>query len=453
MKQMGTVFISYRRSDSEDITDRIYEHLSNYFGKDYFFKDIDSIPPAVNFNDFITTSIKSADAMVVVIGKRWIDATDSQGNRRLDDPTDLVRTEIETGLSHGIPIIPVLVGGSQMPSKDVLPESLRRLADFNAIPVRRNPDFPNDILRLRRVLSDVRKKQLGTFSLWPLGRLHLMLLLLVLIVGSVWGIWWWRDKTTLGGNRANPSPGDGSPELSNSNRADPSPGGGSPELSNSNRADPSLGGGSPELSNSNNVAHSPLQKPYLLTKSHDATYIVRLYEGRDPDLKLKLVRDGCVCYIEQHLNAIDRPQVGGTSVFVSSDASSYTKKWGKWYVDTVAREFSVLNRGISDDISPRFKNLKLAALRLESLFISNPQEAEWIRSKEGQSRLAAILVDSIWRFFPAGGTVCLSTGHAGDPYRPEDGLSHGASTTDGGPEAAYSHMILLKVKRLLEEQR
>jgi hypothetical protein len=245
-------------------------------------------------------------------------------------------------------------------------------------------------------------------------------MLLVLTVGSAWGIWWWRDKITLGGNLGAPL----------------------------------LGGGSPEPSNSNNVDHSPLQKPYTLTKSLDATYSVRLYDGGTPDLKQKLIRDDCICYIEQHLNAIDKPQVRGTSVGVSSDASSYTKKWGEWYGDTVAREFSVPNRGIFiDNLSPRFRNLKLAALRLESLFLSNPQEAEWIRSKEGQDRLAAILVDSIWRFFPAGGTVCLSTGHAGDPYRPEDGVSHGASTTDGGPEAAYSHMILLKAKRLLEEPR
>src|SRR6185503_4099285 len=127
--------------------------------------------------------------------------------------------------------------------------------------------------------------------------------------------------------------------------------------------------------------------------------------------------------------------------------SSYTKRWGKWYADTVAREFSVPNRGVFNDELSKFKNLKLAALRLESLFASNPQEAEWIRRKDGQDILAAILVDSIWRFFPAGGTVCLSTGHAGDPYRPEDSVSHGAPTVDGGPEAAYSHMILLKVKK------
>jgi TIR domain len=418
-------FISYRRSDSEDITDRIYEHLSNYFGADCLFKDVDSIPPGVNFNDFITTSIKSADAMVVVIGRRWIEATDSKGNRRLEDPGDLVRVELETALNHGVPIIPVLVGGGEMPSKEVLPKSLQALTTFNAIPVRRDPDFPNDIVRLRRVLSRFRRNHRRTFGMWPLGRLHLILMLLLLTAGSALGIWWWRNRPV--------------PVVDPS---DPSPEGRLP---------------SPEpVTNNSNVAHNPLPKPSPLIKSNDASYSVKMYDATDPDLQQKLDRDGCFCYIEQHLNGIDIPEVGFASVRISSNSSSYTNQWGKWYVDAVAREFSVPKRGdglVIDDTSARFRNLRLPALRLEPLFLTNPQHAEWIRSKEGQERLAAILVKSIWRYFPAGGIACFSNGHAGDPYRPDDGGQQGVASIDGGTEAAFSHMILLKAKRILEEQK
>ena len=42
----GKVFISYRRADSQHVSDRIYEHLVERFGDDTVFKDVDSIPPA-----------------------------------------------------------------------------------------------------------------------------------------------------------------------------------------------------------------------------------------------------------------------------------------------------------------------------------------------------------------------------------------------------------------------
>jgi hypothetical protein len=34
------VFISYRRKDSQDITDHIYEWLEREFGRDNIFKDV-----------------------------------------------------------------------------------------------------------------------------------------------------------------------------------------------------------------------------------------------------------------------------------------------------------------------------------------------------------------------------------------------------------------------------
>jgi hypothetical protein len=63
--------------------------------------------------------------MLVVIGRDWV--VDAHGRRRLDDPGDYVRLEIESALRGGIRIIPVLVAGAQMPAPADLPESLRPL--------------------------------------------------------------------------------------------------------------------------------------------------------------------------------------------------------------------------------------------------------------------------------------------------------------------------------------
>jgi hypothetical protein len=89
--------------------------------------------------------------LLAVIGPRWLTAAGTRG-RRLDDPADLVRLEIEAALTRGVLVIPVLVGGARMPSTDELPVSLRLLAGRQAVeldPAR----FSADIDRLAKVLS------------------------------------------------------------------------------------------------------------------------------------------------------------------------------------------------------------------------------------------------------------------------------------------------------------
>ncbi len=64
--------------------------------------------------------------MVVVIGPDWLTVANERG-RRLDDPDDHVRQEIEAALRSGLPLIPALVGGAPVPPVDALPQSLQPL--------------------------------------------------------------------------------------------------------------------------------------------------------------------------------------------------------------------------------------------------------------------------------------------------------------------------------------
>jgi hypothetical protein len=54
-----------------------------------------------------------------MIGPQWLTVCERegarQGQRRLDDPDDFVRIEVESALARGIPVIPVLVDGAKMP--------------------------------------------------------------------------------------------------------------------------------------------------------------------------------------------------------------------------------------------------------------------------------------------------------------------------------------------------
>jgi hypothetical protein len=73
---------------------------------------------------------------VVVITPGWADVVDERGRRRLDNPEDFVRIEIETALRRDTWVIPVLVGGAVMPASDELPEKLRPLARRQAHEIR-----------------------------------------------------------------------------------------------------------------------------------------------------------------------------------------------------------------------------------------------------------------------------------------------------------------------------
>jgi hypothetical protein len=149
----GNIFISYRRVDSADITGRIYDRLIGKFGRGPVFKDVDSIPLGIDFKEYLDMKVGECSVLLAVIGDRWLEAGDSSGKRRLDDPADFVRIELESALERNIPVIPLLVRGAQMPSEGNLPPSLRKLAYRNGIPIRSDPDFHRDMDRLIKALE------------------------------------------------------------------------------------------------------------------------------------------------------------------------------------------------------------------------------------------------------------------------------------------------------------
>lgn len=142
------IFLSYRRSDSNDVTGRIYDRLEDAFGREMIFKDVDSIPLGVNFADFLKTTLDECNVVLAIIGPTWLSCTDSQGYRRLDDPGDFVRLEVETALKRKVRVIPLLVSGASMPGDEELPNSLKSLIFQNAMSVRPDPDFHRDMDRL-----------------------------------------------------------------------------------------------------------------------------------------------------------------------------------------------------------------------------------------------------------------------------------------------------------------
>jgi hypothetical protein len=151
---MGIIFLSYRRDDSAAVSGRIYDRLVTAFGAANVFMDVDKMEGGELWREKIDEVLQRASAQIVVIGPKWLDIEDSNGRRRLDDPYDVVRQEIEVALQRGIGIVPVLVEGAKLPKSSELPESLCVLFEHHDIEVRSGRDFRSDtdnlINRLRQ---------------------------------------------------------------------------------------------------------------------------------------------------------------------------------------------------------------------------------------------------------------------------------------------------------------
>ena len=86
---MARIFISYRRGDSAGHTGRLYDRLTDHFGQDQVFMDIDTIRPGLDYVESVQQAI-AAYGLIAVFGQDWLTAADSAGGRRLDQPDDMV---------------------------------------------------------------------------------------------------------------------------------------------------------------------------------------------------------------------------------------------------------------------------------------------------------------------------------------------------------------------------
>jgi hypothetical protein len=148
---LSTIILSYRRDDSAGVTGRIFDRLTQEFGTDRVFMDIDSMPAGVDFHEHLQQILADCGALLVVIGKSWRSQRKGQP-ARIMDPDDWVRIEVETALERGIPVVPLLIDGASLPSREQLPESLWPLLRRNALPVDSGRDFHAQLSRLVRDL-------------------------------------------------------------------------------------------------------------------------------------------------------------------------------------------------------------------------------------------------------------------------------------------------------------
>jgi hypothetical protein len=154
------VFMCYRRGDSQAEANGLYDGLSHRLPDARLFMDIDSIPVGVDFEEHIRREITVCDVVLVVIGPHWLDVRPGTGTRRIDEPDDYVRLEIESALAAPrATVIPVLVDGAQMPAGGELPPSIAGLARINAVDIDARR-WKADLESLSRRLTELQRSRL-----------------------------------------------------------------------------------------------------------------------------------------------------------------------------------------------------------------------------------------------------------------------------------------------------
>jgi hypothetical protein len=193
------IFISYRHADAGGWARSLHDSLDERLGPDRAFRDV-AMPSGMDFHQHAEALLDRCDVVLAIIGRRWASITDADGNRRLDDPDDLVRREIARALQRpDVQVIPVLVDGAQMPTERELPPDLAPLSRRLACELTDTRwDYDVDVLtgRLRELLGEKPPRRL--WRAWPVwaavaAAIVVALVVLVLSRGSGGG----RNPTVI----------------------------------------------------------------------------------------------------------------------------------------------------------------------------------------------------------------------------------------------------------------
>jgi hypothetical protein len=82
----GGVFVSYRRLEGSGFAGRLADRLSDRFGVEQVFMDVQKIEPGMDFAEAISCAVDACVVLVAVIGPGWLAAADERGGGGLMIP-------------------------------------------------------------------------------------------------------------------------------------------------------------------------------------------------------------------------------------------------------------------------------------------------------------------------------------------------------------------------------
>jgi hypothetical protein len=125
---LSEIFINYRTDDDQFAALLVDERLRTVFGDDNVFRDSRGPGARPDFPPELWRRVAGSQVVLPFIGKQWLTLCGTSGARRIDEPSDFVRTGLEAALAAGKRVVPVLLNGAVMPQPWDLPPTLRRLS-------------------------------------------------------------------------------------------------------------------------------------------------------------------------------------------------------------------------------------------------------------------------------------------------------------------------------------
>lgn len=142
---MLRIFVIGRNDGTLDVRGRIADHIQGRYGAESVVRDVfgRTLP---EYLELVQGWMRACRVALVVMGPEWTQARDASGQRLLDNPYDPVRVEVRTALEQGVLVVPLLVQRATMPRAEDLPPDIAALSLRQALTVRGDPDFSEDML-------------------------------------------------------------------------------------------------------------------------------------------------------------------------------------------------------------------------------------------------------------------------------------------------------------------
>lgn len=139
------IFISYRREDEADFVKLLRKYFSDYFGANNVFMDSYNIENGAQWKEVIPQKIRWCDAMVVIIGPKWVDLIQKKAIEEFDP----VRMEVAMALAEKKVIIPVCIKGVPKPPEEKqIHYEVRGMLNHHGAVLPNNADNDEDIERM-----------------------------------------------------------------------------------------------------------------------------------------------------------------------------------------------------------------------------------------------------------------------------------------------------------------
>lgn len=153
------IFISYRIADTLPQAGRLHDALAREFGNEAVFYDKNSLKPGMKWPKELAEKVGAAKVVLVLYADplKWMGVSmDAFGitTRRIDDPEDWVRKELEAALADTQKlVIPILINEAKLPPPSALPKELHPLLACQHKQIR-EANWSDDLLPLVKILRE-----------------------------------------------------------------------------------------------------------------------------------------------------------------------------------------------------------------------------------------------------------------------------------------------------------